>query len=80
MYYKEQLVSLRDSLADRLSDLNSELKRLPEGSLFAYQKDGKYYYCQRFPKTGNRKKERRVAITKDSDTVLALVRKSLSVQ
>ena len=76
MYYKEQLVSLRSSLNDRLSDLNSELEILPEGKLYVYQKNGKYYYCQRIPKGGYRKKERRIAITKDSDTVLALVRKT----
>ena len=75
MYYKEQLISLRDGLSDRLSDLNDELNILPEGSLYVYQKNGRYHYCQRFPKGGNRKKEHRVAVTNDSDTVLALVRK-----
>ena len=75
MYYKEQLISLRDSLYDQFSDLNSELKVLPEGKLYVYQKNGKYYYCQRIPKGGYHKKEHRIAVTKDSDTVLALVRK-----
>lgn len=49
---------------------------LPEGKLYIYQKNGKYYYCQRIPKGGYHKKEHRISITKDSDTVLALVRKS----
>ena len=75
MYYKEQLISLREGLNDQLSDLNSELQILPEGKLYVYQKNSKYYYCQRIPKRGYRKKEHRIAITKDSDTVLALVRK-----
>ena len=69
------MVSMRAMLNDRLSDLNSELKGLPEGSLYAYEKGGKYYYCQRLAKEGNRKKERRIAITKDSNKVLSLVRK-----
>ena len=76
MYYKEQMVSLRDGLNDQLLDLNSELEILPEGKLYIYQKNGKYYYCQRIPKGGHRKKEHRIAITKDSDAVLALVRKT----
>lgn len=62
-------------LNDQLADLKAELSSLPEGSLYVYQKSGKNYYCQRLPKRGNRKKERRNAITKDSETVLALVRK-----
>ena len=75
MYCKEQLITLRELLNDQLSDLNYELGSLPPGSLYVYQKGGRNYYCQRFPKEGNRKKEHRIAITKDSDTVLALVRK-----
>ena len=75
MYYKEQLSVLRTLLNDRLLDLNNEIKDLPEGNLYIYQKGGKHYYAQRLPKGGNRKKEHRVAITKDSETVLALVRK-----
>ena len=75
MYYKEQLCSLQNGLNDMLTDLIRELETLPEGSLFSYQKGGRIYYCRRLPKEGNRKKERREAITKDADTVLALVRK-----
>ncbi len=75
MYYREQLISLRGCLGDQLSDLNHELEVLPEGKLYIYQKNGKYYYCQRLPKGGYRKKEHRIAITKDSDAILALVRK-----
>ena len=79
MYYKEQLIALRAGLKDRLADLNRELKRLPEGTLNIYQKCGKYYYCQRISKGSNHRNERRVAITKDSETVLALVRKKYVV-
>ena len=75
MYCKDQLISLRGMLNDQLLELNRELETLPEGLFFGYQKNGRYYYSQRFPKVGNRKKERRKGITKDTDTVLALVRK-----
>ena len=76
MYYKEQLISLRNGLNDKLLDLNSEMEILPEGKLYVYQKNDKFYYCQRIPKGGYRKKEHRIAITKESDIVLALVRKT----
>jgi len=75
MYYKEQLISLQSGLSDMLNDLERELLTLPEGSLYAYQKNDKFYYCQRLPVEGKRKKERRIGITEDSDKVLALVRK-----
>ena len=75
MYYKEQLVALRTSLNDLLSDLIREAETLPEGILYVNRKGGKNYYSQRLPKAGNRKKARRVAITKESELVLALVRK-----
>lgn len=75
MYYKEQLISLKSGLSDMLNDLERELLTLPEGHLYAYQKNDKFYYCQRFPVEGKRKKEQRIGITEDSDKVLALVRK-----
>ena len=75
MYYREQLESIRSALADLHEDLLKEASGLPEGSLYVYNKKGNFYYCQRLPKEGNRKKERRVTITMDSDIVLALVRK-----
>lgn len=75
MYYKEQLIALRASLNDLLSDLSKEVETLPEGTLYVNRKDGKNYYNQRLPKAGYRKKARTVAITRDSGLVLALVRK-----
>ena len=75
MYYKEQLISIRESLSDLLSDLKKEKEALPEGSLYVDQKGGKNYYSHGLPKAGNRKKARRVPITKDPELVLALVRK-----
>ena len=75
MYYKEQLISIRESLSDLLSDLKREMETLPEGSLYVDQKGGKNYYSHGLPKAGNRKKARRTPITKDPELVLALVRK-----
>ena len=75
MYYKEQLIALRESMRDLLSDLKRETETLPEGSLYVNRKGGKNYYIQGLPKVGNRKKARKVAITKNSEMVLALVRK-----
>ena len=64
MYYKEQLIALRESMRDLLSDLKRETETLPEGSLYVNRKGGKNYYIQGLPKVGNRKKARKVAITK----------------
>ena len=69
------MIALRASMSDLISDLKREAETLPEGSLYVNQKGGKNYYVQGLPKAGNRKKARKVAITKDSELVLALVRK-----
>ena len=74
MYYKEQLISIRESLSDLLSDLKREMETLPEGSLYVDQKGGKNYYSHGLPKAGNRKKARRTPIPKDPELVLALLR------
>lgn len=75
MYYKEQLESIEKSLHDLLDDLTEESQKLPEGSLYVYEKKGNRYYCQRLNKEGNRKKEHRVSINGDSNLILALARK-----
>ena len=36
MYYKEQLISIRESLSDLLSDLKREMETLPEGFYILY--------------------------------------------
>ena len=76
MYYKEQLIALRASLSDLLTDLNREVEILPEGTLYVNEKRGQNYYSRRLPKAGNRKKARVNGITRDRDLVLALVRKT----
>ena len=76
MYYKEQLIALRASLSDLLTDLNREVETLPEGTLYVNEKGGQNYYSRRLPKAGNRKKARVNGITRDRDLVLALVRKT----
>ena len=75
MYFKEQLESIKKGLDEYLGDLLKELQELPPGRLYIYEKRGRYYYCQRFPKEGRQKKEHRISVTYDSETALALVRK-----
>lgn len=75
MIYQNELERIDRTLRDRARDLEEELKHLPEGSLLVRMVDDKYYYFQRFPKGGNRKKEHRYGITRDEDKILALTRK-----
>lgn len=65
--YKE-MVECRDNMV-------LELRDLPEGVLFVEQRKGRYYYSQRIPKGGNHKKEHRIGISGNTDTIFALVRK-----
>ena len=75
MFYKRTPMDIKTQLEEKRSDLIKELSDLPDGQLLIYEKRGKRYYCQMFPKKGNRKKERRIGITKDTDMVFSLVRK-----
>ena len=75
MTYKWQLTNLLKIMTERRNDLIHELENLPEGILYIYVQDGRYYYSERFPKGGNRKKEHRIGISNDNDKILALVRK-----
>ena len=75
MLYQTQLESLLESIVNKRNSLADELRSLPEGDLHIMQQDGSIFYNERFPKKGNRKKERRRGITKDKDAVFALVRK-----
>ncbi len=75
MYYKEQLETIRINLRELLVDFEDELNDLPDGTLLVYDKRGKRYYCQRLRPEGNRKKEHRISINKDSEMILALARK-----
>ncbi len=56
-------------------DFENELRGLPEGSLYCKIQKGRWFYYQLLPKKGNRKKEKRIGISRDLDTVFALVRK-----
>ena len=75
MYNREILETISRSLNELLEDMREEAAELPEGELYIYNKRGRQYYCQRIPAEGRRKKEHRISITGDSETVLALVRK-----
>lgn len=75
MIHREELLRIRSVMADNIKDFKNELKTLPEGELLCVNNRGRHIYYERFPKKGNRKKEKRVGITKDIDKVFALVRK-----
>ena len=75
MTYKNELIRIRNVMNERVDDLNKEMQVLPEGLLTVIYSNGKYKYYQRFPATGNRKKERRYGITSKPDMILGLVRK-----
>lgn len=62
-------------LSDLQSDLEEEAKHLPEGNLYCYNSGGRRNYCERIPKGGNRKKERRFGVGKDKQRLHLLVRK-----
>ena len=76
MIHRLELNRIRTVLTENKIDLENELQTLHVGQLYCLEKDGKWYYYELFPKTGNRKKEKRVGITKDTDRVFALVRKT----
>lgn len=62
-------------LSELLEDLEEEAKGLPEGNLYCYNSRGTLNYCERIPKGGNRKKERRIGVGKDMQRLQKLVRK-----
>lgn len=76
MTFKNELERLQAILKEREKDLTREMQHLPEGSLYVRIDGDKYFYYQRFPVGGNRKKERRYGITGDSEKIFALARKN----
>ena len=62
-------------LSDLQTDLEEESKNFPEGNLYCYNSRGTRNYCERIPKGGNRKKERRIGVGRDVHRLHMLVRK-----
>lgn len=75
MLYKEELNRFIRDIEGRKSELRSELKTLPDGLLHVDARNGSEYFTVRYPKKGNRKKERRKGITNDTEMVNGLIRK-----
>lgn len=75
MVHKQELSRILSILSQNKNDLEEELRRLPEGNLYCMQKKGSWFYYQLLPVKGNRKKEKRIGISRDTDTIFALVRK-----
>lgn len=75
MIYRNEYERIAAELVERKQLLENELKDLPDGELYARRAGSSLCCYRRFPKSGNRKKERRVGIGKDPEMVSALVRK-----
>ena len=75
MIHKSELERIKTILLDNKADLEAELTTLPDGVLYCAKRNGKTYYYQLLTKKGNRKKERRNGISKDTEMIFALVRK-----
>ena len=76
MIHRKELERLCNVLRERRGTLEKELKSLPDGSLHCLQADGRWYYYQLLPKKGNRKKEKRIGISRDTEKIFGLVRKA----
>jgi hypothetical protein len=75
MVLYNEIRHMLEILTDLQDDLEEEKKHLPEGSLYSYNSRGTRNYCERIPKGGNRKKERKIGIGKDVQRLHLLVRK-----
>lgn len=75
MIFQDRLTRMKEELLEFREDLEGELRDMPEGTLNVYTEGDRHYYYERIPKTGNRKKVRRKAITSDPDRVTQLTRK-----
>lgn len=76
MYYKTEIEQMRASMRRRLTQLEAQLAAMPEGTLASRTIDGKPFYYIRYPKTGNKKKERRRGITRDPAAIQKMIRKT----
>lgn len=80
MIYRDEYRRIATELVKRKRYLESELEDLPEGELYVRRTDDTLCCFNRFPKSGNRKKERRFGIKKDPELVSALVRKKYVIE
>ena len=80
MIYKDEINRLCRNLLDRKASLMEELQTLPDGEFYVCTGGGSRRYYQRFRRTGNRKKERRIGIKKDPQVLNALVRKKYVIE
>ncbi len=76
MIHKQELERMKSILQENKQDYENEIMTLPAGSLYCSKRGGQWFYYQLLPVKGNRKKEKRIGITRDLDTVFGLVRKN----
>lgn len=75
MIHRKELERILAILNESKTDLEKEMKTLPEGSLYCSKAGDRWFYYQLLPKKGNRKKEKRIGISRDTNKIFALVRK-----
>lgn len=75
MYYYNEIERIWKELNERRDDLNEELAGLPDGEFYSCVHDGLRCYYERFPQTGNMKKEKRKGVGRDEERLMKLVRK-----
>ena len=80
MIYKKEFERITKLLEEQRRDLEGELEGLPKGRLLCYKSHGVSCYSERFPATGNAKKERRKGVKSDSEYLKKLVRKECVVR
>lgn len=76
MTHRKELERIRNILLERKSALENELRTLPEGTLYCSRRKDWWVYYQLLPKKGNRKKEKRIGISRDTEKIFGLVRKA----
>ncbi len=76
MIHRKELERIRNILLERKSALENELRTLPEGILYCSRRKDWWVYYQLLPKKGNRKKEKRIGISRDTEKIFGLVRKA----
>ena len=75
MTHRKELERIRKILLERKGALENELRTLPEGTLYCSRRKDWWVYYQLLPKKGNRKKEKRIGISRDTEQIFGLVRK-----
>lgn len=80
MQYRMELERLLRESQELLARFREELATLPEGRLYRRVQNDRVYYGERIPRSGNRKKERRIGVTENAERLTQLLRKEYLLQ